>query len=213
MNTILSEYRNKRFGDLPVPSQRVEKEELVFLPNDLVALESGHIAQHSSRSKRRPDIIATYTSTLRHNYEGHEDAEFDDWVQIINDGKEINPSSGTLRWLEIHQPWEVIASGVDDADIPECPEIEKALLASKSHDRLNSTQSQNSRKRQSDEESSGRGKKARVESEPKPKPFRQQVTDDKFNLLPDLRCAYYATERLSSAWYILHSIVVQLEGT
>lgn len=54
-----------------------------------MALESGHIAQHSSRSKRRPDIIATYTSTLRDKYEGHEKAGFDDWVQIINDEKEI----------------------------------------------------------------------------------------------------------------------------
>lgn len=74
-------------------------------------------------------------------------------------------------------------------DIPECSEIEKALKASKSHDRSSSTQSRNSRKRQSDEEFSGRSKNAQVESEPKPRPFRQQVADDKFNLLTDLRCA------------------------
>lgn len=51
-----------------------------------------------------------------------------------------------------------------------------------------------------------------MENDSDPKPLYLQVADEQLNLLPDLRCAYYAMERLSSAWYILHSTAVLLDG-
>lgn len=216
LNTILSEYRGKEFGDLPAPSQHDEQDELIFIPNALAALESDHIAQHMPGSKRRPDILATYTSTLRENFEGHKDADIEDWVQICSDEKCAGPSrsSGRLRWPDVHQPWEVTATGLVGAAAPEQnnPEIEKALLASKSQERSSSSQKRNSLKRRSEEEPSRTSKKARIESNAEPRSFLEQVTDEQSNLTSELRCAYYAMERLSSAWYTTHSTVVELEG-
>lgn len=184
----------------------------------MAALESDHIAQHIPRSKRRPDILATYTSTLHENFKGHKDAEFKDWMQITTDdeGAGLSSSAGRLRWPDVHQTWEVTTSELFDTAAFEQnnPEIEKAVLASKSQDRSASSQRPNSRKRRSEEELTGRSKKARVESEPepKPKPFRLRVADEESNLLPGLRCAYYALDRLSSSWNIMHSTAVLLEG-
>lgn len=168
------------------------------------------------KSKRHPDVLATYTSTLRENFEIHKDAVFEDWVEIFNDDTHAGPSnsSGRLRWVDVHQPWDVTSAGRVDADTSERgrQEVEKAILASHTQDRSASSEQRNSRKRRSEEELFGRSKKARVDSEPEPKPFRLQVADEQSNLLPHLRCAYYATERLASAWYVAHGTAVELEG-
>lgn len=169
-----------------------------------------------SRSKRRPDILATYTCTLRENFKDHKDAEFEDWVQILGAAKRAGPSSSTarLKWLDVHQTWEATTSGLFDMTAFEDnnPEIEKALLASKSQDRSASSQRPNSRKRRSEEDLPRKSKKARIESESKLKPFLRLVTDKRLNLLPNIRSAYYALERLSSACYMTHSTTVELEG-
>lgn len=182
----------------------------------MAALKSDHIAQHMSSSKRCPDILATYTSTLRESFKGHKDAAFEDWVQISSDDTSAGPSTSTgkLRWPDVHQIWEVTNTQLVDAAASEYnnPEIEKAVLASKSQDRSASSQRRISRKRRSKEEPSRKCKKFRTESEPEPKTFLQQITDEKSNLTPKLRCAYYALERLSSASYITHGTAVELEG-
>lgn len=216
MNTILLEYRDKHFGDLPAPNQRDDKEELTFILNGLAVLESDHIAQYMPISKRRPDVLATYTFTLRENFENHKDAGFEDWVQIYCDDRCAGPSRSTerLRWTDVHQPWEVTSTVIGDVLTSEHSkqEVEHAILASHTQDRSASSQQRNSRKRRYEEEFFGRSKKARVDSEPKPKPCRLHVVEEQSNLLPHLRCAYYATERLASAWYLTHGMTIELEG-
>lgn len=214
LNTILSEYRNRKFDDLPIPSQRDDKEELIFIPNDLVNLESDHIAQHLSGSKRSPDVLATFTTNLGEKFHNNKDAEFGKWAQLIDEGKVDQASNRGWQWSDIHQPWELTKPRRPEVDFPESCEtnIEQALQDYKLRTQSDSHHRQNSRKRRSDEELSNKSKKARMENDSDPKPLYLQVADEQLNLLPDLRCAYYAMERLSSAWYILHSTAVLLDG-
>lgn len=214
LNNILSEYRSRKFGDLPIPSQRDDKEELIFIPNDLVNIESDHIAQHLSGSKRSPDVLATFTSNLCEKFDNHKDAEFGKWEELIDEGKVDQASNRGWQWNDIHQPWELLKPRRHEVEFPESCEanIEQALQDYKLRTQSNSHHRQNSRKRRSDEELSNKSKKARMENESDPKPLYLQVADEQLNLLPDLRCAYYAMERLSSAWYILHSTAVLLDG-
>lgn len=129
---------------------------------------------------------------------------------------DARPSRSTerLRWTDVHQPWEVTSTVIGDVITSERSkqEVEQAILASHTQDRSASSQQRNSRKRRYEEEFFGRSKKARVDSEPKPKPFRLHVVEEQSNLLPHLRCAYYATERLASAWYLTYSMTIELEG-
>ena len=69
------------------------------------------------------------------------------------------------------------------------------------------------RKRRADEAISGDKKRARVipnVPSGEPKPFR--ALDEEQNLIPDLRCAYYAIERLRAAYHVTHTMAVLLEG-
>ena len=47
LNAILSEFRDKAYGDIPVPEVS-ESEEVAYMPNDPVTIESSHLRHRNS---------------------------------------------------------------------------------------------------------------------------------------------------------------------
>ena len=201
LNTILTEFRDKEYGHLPTPSRQAAGEELIFMSNYQAFVESNHIANHASSSKRRPDIIATFTSTLRKHYTSGHKSKFEDWVRLASDGWFNDLLTRKGRWIDVQLAWEIEPSHRNDTDQHE--EVSKAQGST--------PPPMNTRKRQSDESLSGDKKRVRVSEQTNgTKPFH--TLDKQRNLIPDLRCAYYALERLYAASTVTHSMAVLLEG-
>ena len=171
------------------------------MSNEQTFIESGYIARHASTSKRKPDIIATFTSTLRKYYTIQPKASFGDWVQLVGDGCLSELTSRKGQWPDIHQSWELDVARKEDPN-----------LHGKDTRRQDSMQPPLSdRKRRSDETLSGDKKRARFsQRNSESTPFH--ALDKEHNLVPDLRCAYYAIERLRATCDVTHSMVVLLEG-
>ena len=195
------EFREKEYGNLPIPSQQADGEELIFMSNEQTIIESDHIARHASTSKRKPDIIAIFTSTLNKYCTNQPKTKFQDWVRLVSDDWSSNLLLQKFQWLDVHQSWELDVKHRHDQDLQE--------EETKSQDPVQPL-SEN-RKRRSDESLSGDKKRTRVsnlDSENK----ASQALDNDNNLVPDLRCAYYAIERLRAACHVTHSMAVLLEG-
>ena len=192
---------------MPAPSRREDGEELIFMSNDQTFIESDHIARHVSSSKQRPDVIATFTSTLKNCYTESPKTtrNFGDWTHLVSDDSFRKSLSGKGGWIDVLQTWEMDAMHRNVN-----PDVESE----------ESTKTQDStrpppenRKRRADEAISGDKKRARVipnVTSGEPKPFR--ALDEEQNLIPDLRCAYYAIERLRAAYHVTHTMAVLLEG-
>lgn len=206
LNIVLLEFRSRQFGEMPTPSDQANGEELIFIPNKHT--ESSHIQDHISRSKRKPDIIATFISTLRQVYDEHKDSTYEEWVRLDSECDSERSSTPGLRWTDIHQVWEIDLPRKDDPIIPD-QYVKHAHPSKKSVDPSLSRR-QNGLKRPSDEEEHVQRKRARVCSRPETEPL--QFMDNQGNLMPEFRWAYYAAERLSAGWYISHSTAVLLEG-
>ena len=173
------------------------------MSNEQTFIESDHIARHASMSKRRPDIIATFTSTLKKYHTSQSQTEFGDWVQLVSDHRFLDLTSGKGQWLDVHQSWEL------DMSHKEYPVLHRE--SSESQDPTWPLSS--NRKRQSDKALSGDRKRVRglnPNQSSNSTPF--QTVDKEKNLVPELRCAYYAIERLRSAYHVTHSMTVHLEG-
>ena len=168
------------------------------MTNEQTTIESDHIARHASTSKRKPDIIAISTSTLKKHFTNQRKTRFRDWVRVV---AEESSSDFICQWLDVHQSWELDTMHRCDQDQEE--------ENTKTQDSIQPLT--DNRKRRSDESLSGDKKRARV-SNPNNEPKPYQTLDDDKNLVPDLRCAYYAIERLRSACHVTHSMAVLLEG-
>lgn len=216
LNAVLHEFRTRQFGDLPVPSERSDGDELIFISNDLLMMESSHIREHLTKSKRKPDIVATFTSKLQQAFDDPQGLSFEEWMYFNSKHEPAEPSSQKLQWTDIYQTWEMDLTTRDDSNLLHegHPNIDQTRPTDQPTASTSSTSSrrQNGLKRHSDEAEHFPNKKARVcgHSETERRPL--QVVDDHFNLLPELRCAYFATERFSADWYISHSTAVLLQG-
>lgn len=209
LNIILLEFRTRQFGVLPVPSERSDGEELIFISNHQLLPESDRLRKHLSKSKRIPDIVATFTSTLHGVCSNSKESGFDDLIA----GHGFTGSSfEKLKWVDTLQTWELEMSTRDVLGVPFSESQNVETHSTKKSVDSSVPRCKNGLKRASDEEEHAQRKRARVcsQSGTERRPF--QVVDDQGNLLPELRGAYYATERLSAGWYISHSTAVLLEG-
>lgn len=200
LNIVLLEFRSRQFGDLPIPSDQTDSDgdELIFVSNDQLLVESKRIRDHMSNSKRTPDIVATFTSTLRQAFQDRKGLRFEDWATLNAERGISKALSPGLKWTDVYLTWDLNLSGVSVfSEKPSEPCLSRL---------------QNGLKRPSDEEEQGQRKRARMSSQSETERRPSQITDGRGNLLPELRCAYYATERLSAGWHISHSMAVLLEG-
>lgn len=174
-------------------------------------MASSHIQKHIAKSKRKPDIIATFTSALYRTHGNYKDLGFEDWVcREAKRGKD-QALSPQLQWSDIHQSWDL---DISRRFIPEFAsdkhqnEVEQAHVMGRSA----RVQPRNGLKRFADEEEHAQRKRARVQSHSNAERQPSSIVDGRGHLLPELRCAYYAAERFSAGWYISHSTAVLLEG-
>lgn len=222
LNIVLLEFRSSQFGDLPVPSEQAGRDELIFVSDDQMLVESNRIQEHMSKSKRKPDIVATFTSTLQSVCDNHKSLRYEEWVRLNAEHDIASISSRKLLWPDVHQTWELNQPTKDVSGL-QCDEQRHAEQSYSSKKSVNSSSSQrkNCLKRPSDEEQPVRNKRPRVcqqlVTDRSGSPLETErstlrIVDHERNLLPELRCAYYAAERFQAGWYISHCTAVLLQG-
>lgn len=107
LNIVLSEFRSQQFGNLPTPSKHFYGRELIFISNEQWFVASSHIQNHIAKSKRKPDIIAAFTSALHRTHGDYKDLAFEDWVCRDAKRGKYQALSPQLQWSDIHQSWDL----------------------------------------------------------------------------------------------------------
>lgn len=222
LNIVLLEFRSQQFGDLPIPNEQAGRDELIFVSNDQMLVESNHIQEHMLKSKRRPDIVATFTSTLQSVCDNHKSLRYEEWVHLSAEHDIASISSRKLLWTDVHQTWEINQPTKDVSGLQSDKKqhAERSYSSKKAADPF--PQGKNCLKRLYDEDHPVRNKRPRVcqrsatdrsTSLLETERSTLRIVDRERNLLPELRCAYYAAERFQAGWYISHSTAVLLKGS
>lgn len=102
LNIILAKFRGETFGDIPAPSLRANKEEIIFTPNDPQTLKAAHFQGNTYCT---PDICAVFLSRLCQTDDTRHDFNFDDMAKAI--AKSEWQGEEKIQWIDAHQPWEL----------------------------------------------------------------------------------------------------------
>ena len=272
LNIISQEFRDKKYGSIPSPSERTNKEEILFMPHDSFPIFSNY-ATGGIRSERTPDIIGVFLSYLCDRYEGYGDYDFAAMAgqiaagQIPREGEKAlrveNEDFSRTEWKDVHLTVELkYHRKIEDPvghwtkeDVMEAGPAKQvtrttgqpmsnvrtpgAEMATVAHARTTSNvePATNARLAAIESEPPNIGeaiarKRARVEEDINNDSERPQKIIRRNHVLqantpinvaplrpstnirppPSVQCAYYASERLASSFFITHSIVVLIDG-
>ncbi|KAK0207155.1 hypothetical protein DFS33DRAFT_647844 [Desarmillaria ectypa] len=236
INTIMLEYDEHLFGRLPCLS---DHNRIIVIPNDPLVIESKQIEVDLPTMKRKPDNIIVQLSHLLKLDDTCKDFDYRSWVQSVEtESKERKWARKDIdeqtSWLDVHCSPELKAHRVIESTPLDQPMLEKQVLGGTSStpasDVLQSSEPKSEIGRRSASQASGFStgaassrsrEKKRSHAEVEGSQYAHKTTSSQKKrkilhfypprITAEIRCAYYAIERLQAAWNVTHSIVLLLE--
>uniref|UniRef100_A0A0W0G9D7 Fungal-type protein kinase domain-containing protein n=1 Tax=Moniliophthora roreri TaxID=221103 RepID=A0A0W0G9D7_MONRR len=229
LNTVICNFRSRKFKDLITPAEMGDSE-LIFFTSDPAVLVT-----HVTGTEKKPVIIAASPRTLKDWFGVTDELEWTKWRDEIKKGSK--PRAGLQRrWLDVLQPWELNKSKkslrserlekvFSEKDLTEIAPRDDQVTEKEDHHAADGPgPGTSSRKRrrgsETDVESTSKRQKTLINNSPLPESpiFNAQYANASAppvdNLCsPDMQLAFYALERLSAAWNITHTTGILLQDT
>ncbi|ESK84872.1 other 1 protein kinase [Moniliophthora roreri MCA 2997] len=229
LNTVLCNFRSRKFKDLITPAELGDNE-LIFFTNDPAV-----ITTQATGTERKPDIIAISPKTLKDWFEVTDGLKWTKWRDEINEGSKP-PAGLQRRWLDVLQPWELNESKkslgserlekvFSEKDLTEIALRDDQVTEKEDHHAADGPGTGTlSRKRkrgsETDVQSTSKRQKTHINN---PLLRESPVSNDQYDNASvssmdklrssDVQLAFYALERLCASWNITHTTGILLQDT
>lgn len=213
----MSDFGDTAFGPLPIPNATEGKEQILYSPNDPNVIKSKYL--HTD-GYHKPDIIGMPLSLYCKIYTEYEKSDCIEMEELIsNNALSKTKASRKPVWKDPRQTWELKVDEpklvyeeytwtVDEILHPVDQPPAKANLKRTFADVDVKHGSPVPTSKRSCASRSAATHSARPSIRPENAPPLEPIP----TLHPDDQCAFYAVDRLTASWTIMHSTVILLTG-